>query len=100
MLDHSAKLHVRIEYEDRMNMSGVRFSGLLRGAGYGRRLYVEWGEWRERTTPIEDDAFRHGRICGNLLVTQKQQRKSEKKGKKKGTKTHPEKCVSKQPWDE
>ena len=47
----------------------LHFSGLLRGAGYGHSLYVEWGE---RTTLINDDALRHakGRICGHLLVTQ------------------------------
>ncbi len=51
-------------------MSGLRFSGLLRGAGYGRSLYVEWGEWGKRTTPIDDDAPRDamGRICGHLSV--------------------------------
>jgi len=85
-------------------MSGLRFSGLLRGAGYGRSLYVEWVEWGERTTPIDDDALHHakGRICDHLLVTQKGQRKSEKKR----TKTRPEEkpqskeCAPKQPWDE
>ena len=53
-------------------MSGLHFYGLLRGAGYGRSLYVEWGEWGERTPPINDDALCHakGRICGHLLVTQ------------------------------
>ncbi len=53
-------------------MSGLRFSGLLRGAGYGRSLYVEWEERGERTTLIDDDALRHakGRIWGHLLVTQ------------------------------
>ena len=48
----------------------LHFSGLLRGAGYGHSLYVEWGE---RTTPIDDEALRYaakGRICGHLLVTQ------------------------------